>query len=128
MFRNLEKHVCDLKWSQRMKEIGIRQDTYFQWVYDKKNDIWEVTLCDYFDESDEDEIHCAAYTVQDFVDIFPKLFRFARDNGCFLFKCEYVDLTMPVLTEDKGNLANIFARFLVRMTKNKDELKSLNND
>jgi len=117
-FKSLDKHVCSLKWAQRLNEIGVRQDTYFQWVYDQKNDVWEVCWSDFFEEQD---IHCAAFTAQDFVDLFPDLFRLARSNNQWKFYCEYADMHL----QDDENLANVFARILIYITKNKDEKKRI---
>lgn len=116
--RSLEKHVCDRKWAQRLKEIGVRQDTYFHWVYDDKNDIWEVAWTSYFDESDT---HCAAFTAQDFIDLFPRLFKFARSDNQWKFYCEYADMDL----DGENNIANVFARILISITKNKGEKKRL---
>lgn len=121
IFRTLDKHVCDLKWAKRLKEIGIRQDTYFQWLYDAKNDKWDVA---WYDFCDEDEIHCAAFTAQDFIEIFPKLFKVARNLNKWLFYCEYADMDLP----NEDNLANVFARILIAITKNKKEQKRIDHD
>ncbi len=117
-FRSLDKQVCSVKWAKRLKEIGIRQDTYFHWIYDEKNDIWEVSWTDYFDETD---IHCSAFTVQDFVDLFPRLFKVARSENQWKFYCEYADMSL----DDEPNMANVFARILISISKNKNEVKRL---
>lgn len=111
-FRSLEKHVCNLKWSTRLWQLGIRQDTFFHWIYDKKNEIWEVTWTNYFDE---DENHYAAFTVQDFVDLFPRFFKISRSDNEWKFYCEAADMHL----ENEDNMANVFARILVAITKNK---------
>jgi hypothetical protein len=114
MFRNLEKQVCSLKWAQRLAEDGVRQDTYFQWIYDEKAEKWDVAWTSYLD-FDADERHYAAFTVQDFIDIFPKLFKFARSDNEWKFYCEAFDGHL----EGETNLADIFARVLLTITKNK---------
>jgi hypothetical protein len=121
-FRTLDKHVCSLKWAQRLNEIGVRQDTYFHWLYDDKNEIWEVCWSDYFDEQDT---HFAAYTAQDFIDLFPKLFRLARNESEWKFDFgRHSDFAEMSLKEDE-NLANVFARMLIAITKNKNDKKRL---
>jgi hypothetical protein len=114
-FRDLEKNVCSRKWAERLKEIGVRQDTYFHWIYDKKNEQWDVGWSDYFDE---DDFHCSAFTVQDFIDLFPRLFKFSRNEHEWNFYCEYADIHL----EDEENLANVFARILIAITKNKTQV------
>lgn len=113
-FRSLEKQVCSLKWAKRLSEIGVRQDTYFHWAYDEKNDRWDVCWTDYFDE---DEPHYAAFTAQDFIDLFPRLFKIARSESEWLFYCEYADMRLG----NEENLADVFARILVAITKTKGE-------
>lgn len=114
-FRSLEKHVCSLKWAQRLHELGVRQDSYFHWIYDDKDDRWDVSWTNYFDQ---DEPHYAAFTAQDFVDLFPRLFKFSRSDGSWKFLCEYADMT---LHENEENIANVFARILVAIAKNKGD-------
>ena len=115
-FRDLDKQVCSLNWARRLCEIGVRQDTYFHWIYDEKNDKWEVSWTDYFDE---DDMHFAAFTAQDFVDLFPRLFKFARNDNEWKFYCEAIDAHM----QDEEKLADVFARILIALTKNKNEAK-----
>lgn len=117
-FRSLEKQVCSLVWSKRLMEIGIRQDTYFHWVYNSKAEVWDVSWTDYFDE---DEIHYAAFTVQDFVDLFPRIFNILRCENRWRFYCEASDMHL----KDEENVANVFARILISITKNKNEIKKI---
>ncbi len=122
-FRTLEKQVCSLKWAKRLHEIGVRQDTYFHWVFFEGQKDWNVTFfaensIDHLTDYDE---RYAAYTVQDFIDIFPKLFKVARSDNEWKFLCEAVDMHL----KDEDNMANVFARFLISITKNKDEKKRI---
>lgn len=121
-FNVLEKHFCDIKWSQRLKGIGIRQDTCFHWVYHKNHDVWTIEMLRNYN-LDIDIESCAAFTVQDFIDLFPKLFRIARSEKEWKFYCEYADMHL----QDEENLANVFARILIAITKNKDHKIMLNN-
>jgi hypothetical protein len=112
-FRSLEKQVCSLKWAKRLREIGIRQDTYYQWIYDYKNDSWDICASDYYDE---DTVHVAAFTAQDFIDLFPHLFTFKRREDQWIFSCDKIDMQV----HDEENLADVFARILITITKNKN--------
>lgn len=114
-FRNLDKNFCSLKWAQRLKEIGVRQDTMFHYVWDEKNVCYEI--CWSHDSYDEE--HYSAFTAQDFVDLFPKLFKFARSDGEWKFYCEYADMHL----RDETKLADVFARILVAITKTKEAAK-----
>lgn len=121
-FKTLDKHVCSLKWAQKLFEIGVRQDTYFHWIYDEKNEVWEVCWSDYYDEQDK---HVAAFTAQDFIDLFPKLFRLARSESEWKFDFgRHSDFAEMSLKEDE-NLANVFARMLITITKDKNAKKRL---
>lgn len=113
----IDNHFCDLKWAKRMKEIGIRQDTVFHYVWDDKNEVFEI--CWSHDEYDTE--HYAAFTAQDFVGIFPSFFKIARNESQWKFSCEYADMNL----HDEENLANVFARILVAITKYKSMDKRL---
>lgn len=47
----IEKNVCSLKFSNMLKELKIKQESIFYWVYDEKNDINEVCMVDYPEEN-----------------------------------------------------------------------------
>lgn len=116
-FKDFDKNFCSLQWAKRLKEIGVRQDTTFHYVWDSKNDCFEI--CWSSDPYDDESY--SAFTVQDFVDLFPKLFKFARNGGEWKFYCEYADMHL----NDENKLADVFARILVAITKNKDQRKGL---
>jgi hypothetical protein len=115
-----DKNFCDLRWAQRLKEIGLRQDTTFHYVWDDKNDRFEICWSDDHESDYESETY-AAYTVQDFVDLFPRLFKFSRSDNEWKFICEYADIHL----ENEEKLANVFARILISITKNKSSPKGL---
>jgi len=116
-FSNFDKHFCDLKWAKRLKEIGIRQDTCFHYVWDSKNETYEIC----WSSDGYDDEHYAAFTAQDFIGIFPRLFKIARSETEWKFYCEYADMHLP----DEENLANVFARILIAITKTKPMQKRL---
>lgn len=120
-FNNFEKNYCSIAWAIRLKEIGVRQDTcaYYLPAEYKLDGIWHI---------DDDEIkhikmdeRIAAYSVQDFIDIFPDLFKLARSENEWKFYCEAADMHL----KDETILANVFARILISITKNKNENKRL---
>lgn len=113
-FKNFDKNFCSLKWAKRLKEIGVRQDTVFHYVWDDKNNCFEIC---WSNEPYDDENY-SAFTIQDFVDLFPRLFKFARNNDEWKFYCEAADMHL----KDENNLADVFARILVAITKNKGEI------
>ncbi len=120
-FRNFEKNFCSVKWAQRLKEIGVRQDTAFHYVWFKESQEFRILRVENFLYTE----CCSAFTVQDFVDLFPKLFKFARSGNEWKFYCEGADMHL----KDEDRLADVFARILVSITKNKkDKFKKLSHD
>jgi hypothetical protein len=121
-FRNLEKHVCSPRWAQRLKEIGVRQDTIFQWTYNEFHHEWSLVRTNYIpDISEIKSPICAAFMIQEFIDIFPRLFRVSRNDDQWRFYCEVIDTHC----EEPDNLANVFARILITITKNKNDPKKI---
>jgi hypothetical protein len=116
-FKDFDKNFCSLQWAKRLKEIGVRQDTMFHYVWDDKNDQFEIT---WSNEPYDDENY-SAFTIQDFVDLFPKLFKFARNDHEWKFYCEAADMHLA----NENKLADVFARILVAITKNKTQKKGL---
>jgi hypothetical protein len=118
-FNEIKKHVCSLEWAKRLKELNARQDTTFTWYQGESENEWCVDSYIYVNEEDP---HFAAFTVQDFFDIYPELFRFARFKNEWKFSCEGLD----AYAEAENNFSNVCARILVTMLKNKNvKLKSL---
>lgn len=111
-FKNFDKNFCSLKWAKRLKDIGVRQDTTFHYVWDSKNDCFEICCS----ESYADENY-SAFTVQDFVDLFPKLFRIDRNYKSWNFNCEYAEMHL----DNEYKLADVFARILITITKDREK-------
>ena len=88
-FRDLDKQVCSLNWARRLvRSVSVRTLIFIGYMT-KRTINGRFLGLDYFDE---DEKHFAAFTAQDFVDLFPRLFKFARnDNEEFLL--EAIDVT-----------------------------------
>lgn len=116
-FKDFDKNFCSLKWAKRLKEIGVRQDTVFHYVWDAKNDQFEIC----WSSEPYDEENYSAFTAQDFVDLFPKLFKFARKDHEWKFYCEAADMHLA----NEYKLADVFARILISITKDKNEKKRL---
>lgn len=112
-FRSLEKHVCSLKLAKRLCELGIRQDTYFHWLYDEKNNSWDVCWTDYFDD---EERHYPAFTVQDLIDVFSQ---------------DLIDI-FPDLINYKiiyqENMANVFAEIIIAIIEQTNTDKTMDED
>jgi hypothetical protein len=63
----LENQVCSLPFAQRLKELGVKQESYFHWRLRKAWGIWndcEESECAYSSFTDE----CSAFTVAELGD------------------------------------------------------------
>ena len=110
--KKLENLVCSIDWSKRLFELGVHQDTHFKWV--KKDEGFELCFASHFGE-----IKYAAFTAQDFIDLFPKLFRIARSND----EWKFMSKEFSIHLKHENNLSNVFARILIRLLKEQEQLK-----
>lgn len=116
-FSNFENNFCSFKWAVFLKECGVRQDTSFHYVWDEKNDKYEICWSGY---PYEDECY-AAYTIQEFVELFPKEFKLYRENDSWRMYVTQADASMG----DEEKLVDVFARILITLTKNKNQSKRI---
>lgn len=68
----LEDQVCSLELAKKLKELGVKQESYFHWTITKAPDMtWEVK--NYI--SDIDYGNCSAFTVAELGEMLPWRFR-----------------------------------------------------
>ena len=110
MPRLIEGIVCSLKWSKLLQEAAIRQDTLFHWVRVGNG---EFIL---FGQESVTYGHLeryAAYTAQEFVDLFPVLFKISRKEN----EWQFLSKEFHMHLKNEENLSNVLARILLRLLK-----------
>lgn len=60
----IEKQVCSLELAKRLKELGVKQDSYFNWVTNGEG--WLITHRQAF------QVGCAAFTVAELGEMLPQ--------------------------------------------------------
>lgn len=74
----IENHVCSLEFSKKLKKLSVKQFSIFSWIYDYKNEIWEVWQdgIENFKETDENyepaENINSAFTSTELLELLPK--------------------------------------------------------
>lgn len=116
-FGKFESNFCSFKWSVFLKECGVRQDTAFHYVWDSKNDIYEICWSGFPYEAES----YSAYTIQEFIDLFPKEFKLIRDDDEWRLFVNQADASM----ECEEKLVDVFARILITLTKNKSQQRRI---
>ena len=112
-----DKNFCSFNWALLLKECGVRQDTVFHYVWDDKNDKYELTW-DGFPYSEE---NIAAYTSQELIDLFPKKMKLSRDDNFWLLEHRGADYDL----QNETKLVDVLARILITITKNKGQKRRL---
>jgi hypothetical protein len=120
--KNLNNLVCSLELSKKLKELGVKQGSYFWWNFNEENGwvvedkIWE------FGDNGRDCIKSySAYTSGELGELFPKeeWFTIERKVGMLSNKLKWFvtnKLTDKVFTAE--TLANAMAKMLVYLLEN----------
>lgn len=120
-FGQFESNFCSFKWSVFLKECGVRQDTAFHYVWDPKNDKYEIC----WSGLPYNEECYAAYTIQEFVDLYPKEFKLYRDSNQWTLHVTKDHISADASMDDEEKLVDVFARILITLTKNKSQTKRI---
>lgn len=139
---NLEQQVCSLDLAKRLKELGVKQESYFYWIewargYGKghmdyeRNLAWELRR---EDQINNFENRCSAFTVTELGEMLPKenqIYSYpCRVNGYVQWDCtsqgtrimtaegweEGHQGTPPMFSETE---ADARAKFLIYLLENK---------
>ncbi len=93
----LQKQVCSLESAKRLKELGVNQESLYEWVehspaWNKHNPIWSVF---HVDADDKVNPRCAAFTVAELGEMLPKQHQIYSYptcvNGKEIWDCTSVD-------------------------------------
>ncbi len=88
----LEDQVCSLELAKRLKELGVKQESYFSWVGREHSldgsDVFDVRPSNYREYAQEDEwTFSSAFTVAEFIEMIEdSQNEWAvgyNDSGCF---------------------------------------------
>jgi len=79
----LEKQVCSLQLSKRLRELGVKQESLFcyQAIKNSKHEIWprKFNLNEFFEPSEDERM--AAFTVGELGELLPKRIFITADNS-----------------------------------------------
>jgi len=68
----LEEQVVSLELAKRLKELGVKQESHFEWEYNpEKGREWEHRLLQPHDDRYKFHQHCAAFTVAELGELLP---------------------------------------------------------
>lgn len=116
-FSHFDNNFCSFKWAVFLKECGVRQDTSFHYVVNEKNDKPVLAWSSY----NYDGETYAAFTIQEFVELFPKVFTLERGEKKWIMRLANADASM----DKDEKLVDVFARILITLTKNKIQPKRI---
>ena len=122
----LENQVCSLELSKRLKELGVKQHSYFEWLLYPEKMEWEVS------HTFKNQLGYSAFTVAELGEMLPDncidednneicWFYHDKNNNCH--RISYVHLCDEICSpfiEVKGeNEANARAKMLIYLLENK---------
>src|ERR1017187_8222476 len=116
----LEDQVCSLELSKRLKELGVKQESYFYW---SNIDTPHPRLVIHFERSERSgDFWISAFTVAELGEMLPYGFEdYKYSSECGLNK--YWSCTAPQLNdyayEQDINEANMRAKMLIHLIENK---------
>lgn len=74
----IENHVTSLELSKRLKELGVKQDSYFNWIRDLKSDFRVYHII--FPEFTKDKEKYSAFTASELGEMLPKKIVINKDS------------------------------------------------
>lgn len=117
----IEKQVCSLELSKRLKELGVEQDSLYYWHNDKAI----VNPNTFYGVRREKHI-CSAFTVAELGEMLPYKFYSTRDSGWRekdkdRWHCHPVPVSRGRLDLSKcaDTEANVRAKMLIHLIENK---------
>ena len=118
----LKDIACSLQWAKRLKEENIKQDSLFWWKEHESR--WSLSLSE---RPLQQFIDCgraiAAFTVQEFNNVFPKIYRLAHDHNEWKLGFEdQNDCLVSIHLPNETNMANVYAKMLLSIIKNKQKM------
>lgn len=87
----IEDQVCSADLAKRLKGLGVKQESYFEYCYIIQKQSWELFVCD---PDDKVNPKLAAFTVAELGEMFPKYVGSGRKK--YGFYCR--DFSRPLET------------------------------
>lgn len=84
---NIEKYVCTLEQSKKLKELGIKQESFWYWVRYWKSGRYEWDLFQK-DESDKVNTHISAFTCGELGEMLPRFINVCNREYCLVISKE----------------------------------------
>lgn len=81
----LEKQVCSLESAKRLRELGVKQESFFTWCY-KPDDQKLVPVVE-FGKPMGRKLICSAFTVAELGELLPYGYPTGKDKDGIIFTC-----------------------------------------
>ena len=117
----LEKQVCSLELAKRLKELGVKQESYFSWV---EGAIWDATMqSDYETPNIEKRSKwIAAFTVAELGEMLPdqiSSWKMGLEWICSYDELHESGVAIPEQRVFEGTEADARAKMLIYLVENK---------
>lgn len=110
----IEKIVCSLELAKKLKELGVKQESYFVWFQLKENITWD--LYESWQVKNDDRFHTiSAFTAQELLNLLNATLRISKNYYESILQIYYQPEygTDNSYTFDGDNLSNLLARVLI---------------
>lgn len=67
----IENHVVNLELSKKLKELGINKKSLFYWIYEEKNEKWDIWFTDVHPDEDNPDNYISAYLATEIFEELP---------------------------------------------------------
>jgi hypothetical protein len=106
----LEQQVCSLELAQKLKELGVKQESLFHWSRGDDHGGLEVRYRQYVSDKDGEPVeHCSAFTVAELGQILPEreniVTMFLGNGSCQIAFQESLQLEMGEMQSSRWGAA-----------------------
>ncbi len=118
---NLESQVCSLELSQKLKKLGVKQESLFNWITENQiREEWEIRVeaSDYSFDCPI-EIIASAFTVAELGSLLPGYYKSYCSGDKKLWFCQHQEDDIEFITETADTAANALAKMLIYLIENK---------
>lgn len=128
----VENQVCSLEHAKKLKELGVKQESLWWWIYNKIQDKWKlsITLSECVKAHPESWDYVSAFTVAELGEMLPPEVKASFsgelvitkqfDSSWFIEYSENLPIDCCMLHETHANTeANARAKMLIWLIENK---------